>query len=254
MTEFKAVPAVEKTVRILQILAGASSRGMGVSDISAALSYSKGTVYSILQTLLVNHIVEKNLSTNKYSLGLGLIQLAESYNHRSLLISCFMEIGQEMSAHCKENINLSYLRNGYNCSIASIPSVNQHILRVELPVGELIPAISSSSGKVLLSSMADSEIRRIFENQYYPYTESTISSADEFIEIIHQVRENGYAVNNAEYGPGVCSVSAPVFDSSRSIIAAMNIVIPQVRFTPEVRSELIALVIENARRLSRMIV
>ena len=253
MSSPKPVPAVEKTIRILQTLSYASSAGLGVSEIAFQLGYSKGTVYSILNTLLNDHIVEKNLTTSRYSIGLGLTQIAESYDKRSLLISAFMELGRSISDQCGENINLSFLRDGYNYVAASIPAAQRQVLRVDLPAGTRIPAIASSSGKILLSSLPDHEIRDIYEEQYYPYTRATIATADEFIETIRCVRKRGYAVNDAEYGTGVYSVSAPVYDSRQQIIAAINIVVPEARLTPKAKRDYLALVIEQARQLSRLI-
>ena len=73
---------------------------------------------------------------------------------------------------------------------------------------------------------------------------------DAFIKEIHQVAEQGYALNKGEYEDGVCSIAVPVRNGSGNIAASMNIVVPETRFSNERQKELLDLLLER-RRTSR---
>lgn len=123
-------------------------------------------------------------------------------------------------------------------------------LRVDLPVGSKIPAIASSSGKVLISQLSDLEIAKIYDSLQTKVDGGNLQSKDDFIFEIHSVREQGYAVNDGEYESGVSSAGAPIYNSAGKIIAAINIVLPSFRFVGENRIKIIRLVMAGAAELS----
>jgi len=75
---------------------------------------------------------------------------------------------------------------------------------------------------------------------------------DAFIKEIHQVAEQGYALNKGEYEDGVCSIAVPVRNGSGNITASMNIVVPETRFSNERQKELLDLLLEKAAYLSSL--
>ena len=248
MTEEMLVPAIEKAMRIIELLANSSSY-LGVSKIASELNLNKGTVFSILKTLVHYHLVEKNLVSGKYMLGGGFTHYAEKYQHNLEDTSDFIAVASILKQSCSENINFSVLKGAYNCVIASIPS-EDHSLRVDMPIGTMIPVIASSAGKMLVSQMDVKTLEEIYDNQYSRYTSRTIANKPAFLEEVRLARQQGYAINNAEYEPGICSIGAPVFNSKGVVVAAINIVIPEIRFTPETKAKILALVTNSAKELS----
>jgi DNA-binding IclR family transcriptional regulator len=250
--EKKLVPAIQKALEILSLLANNGEKKMSVSEIATKLSYSKGTTHSILNTLVYYRVVDKGLLDGKYTLGDGILQLAESFNRRQEDISTFYEVAENIHKSCKENINYSILKGMYNYVLAVIPSAD-YTLKVDMPVGSIIPVIASSAGKVLISNFDKKTLIHIFEEQYSQYTPNTISSCDDFIKEIEKVKHDGYALNRGEYEEGVCSVAAPICNNRGRIVAAINIVIPQSRFSPEMEKRLINLVTHSAVVISKSI-
>jgi DNA-binding IclR family transcriptional regulator len=93
----------------------------------------------------------------------------------------------------------------------------------------------TSSGRVLLSGLADDQIERI-----YPATRKIdgapplclTKSGAELIAVIQKIRKDGYATVIEEYEPGLVGASVPVRDFNGSIVAAINVAAPKARFEP----------------------
>ena len=248
----KLVPAADKLIRMTEFLLNSSEVEYGVSEIASALSLSKGTVHSILQTMMASSWVEQNAVNGKYYLTSRLPQLIAHQEKQSRTVSVFTVIANQIERDCGELVNLHYLDGLMNARVvAKIPST-VHTIRVDLPEGATIPVICSSAGKCLVSQMEDRTLRRIYDLSKNTYTQHTIRSEEEFLESVHNVREFGYALNNAEFEDGVYSVAAPLFNKKGIIVAAINIVIPYVRFTEDRKAHLIDLVLDASKRFSEM--
>lgn len=248
----KVVPAADKTLKIIEYMAEAGAAGCGVTEIAQALGLNKGTVHPILQTLIVNQWAEKDPLSGKYALSNQLTLLNSKVERDSRLYADFMLVGSELERRCGELINLHYLKGLTQAYLIAKVSSTQHTLRVDLPVGTSIPVIASSAGKSLISELEDPYLLKIFQQCNTRYTHATIQNPETFLQEIHKAREDGYATNNAEYEEGVYSIAAPIRNSMGVIIAAINIVIPDVRYTQERRQELIDLVKGGASRLSSL--
>ncbi|RZQ64916.1 IclR family transcriptional regulator [Amycolatopsis suaedae] len=84
-------------------------------------------------------------------------------------------------------------------------------LRDTVPIGSRLPMTAGSGAKVL-AAWAD------------PHTQRTILTDAVFGErTLLEVRRRGWAQSVAEREPGVASVSAPVRDSSGSVVAAVSV-------------------------------
>jgi DNA-binding IclR family transcriptional regulator len=102
-------------------------------------------------------------------------------------------------------------------------------------MGVTAPSYMTSSGRVLLSGLADDQIERI-----YPATKKIdgapplclTKSGAELITVIQKIRKDGYATVIEEYEPGLVGASVPVRDFNGSIVAAINVAAPKARFEP----------------------
>lgn len=245
----KLVPAADKTIRIVEYMIKNASKQCGISEIASALSYSKGTVHSILQTLILREWMAQDEFTGKYYITSYLARLGASAEKANRLVSDFTLVANQMERACGELINLHVLKGITDANlIAKVPST-AHSVRVDFPIGAMIPVVASSAGKCLIAQLDEESVRRTFRLCNNRYTKSTVQSEDEFVAMIQKVAEDGYAVNNAEYEDDVYSVAAPIFSPQGTIVAAINIVVPVTRFSEEKKESLIALVRDGADRI-----
>lgn len=248
----KLVPAADKTIKIIEYMAQRPDHTYGVSEIAAALGYNKGTVHPILRTLIADQWVEQDKITDKYYLTNHLAILGGQLEKGIRLVSDFLLIGNEIERECGELVNLHFLSNMTHAKLIAKVLSTAHSLRVDFPIGALIPVIASSAGKCLVCEYDDQTLCKVFHQCNNHFTLATLATQEEFLHNIHMVRQEGYATNWGEYEDGIYSVAAPIYNRQKRIIAAVNIVIPVPRYNEERKVQLISLVKKGAERLSEL--
>lgn len=248
----RLVPAADKTIKIITHMAKGGADAYGVSELAAVLGYNKGTVQPILRTLVAAEWVQQDPTSGKYYLTNLLTQLSGQMEKQDRLINDFYMVASGMERQCGELINLHYLSGLSRARLMARVLSTQHTLRVELPVGAHIPVVASSAGKCLICNLDDTYLRQAFQGCSNHFTSSTIQSEAEFLDQVHTAYANGYATNNGEYEDGIYSIAAPVYNAQGRIVAAINIVIPAVRYTPGRQDSLIRLVKDGAKRLEQV--
>jgi DNA-binding IclR family transcriptional regulator len=103
-------------------------------------------------------------------------------------------------------------------------------LRLISNVGGRLPAYVTGIGKALLAGLPDSVLESRFRGvELEGYTAQTITSGDALIEVLRDVRRQGYATDDGEYTYGVFCVAVPIRDKSNSVVAAMSCSVPKAR-------------------------
>jgi IclR family transcriptional regulator, KDG regulon repressor len=86
--------------------------------------------------------------------------------------------------------------------------------------------------------------------QLETFTSTSIADLDTLRAELADVRQAGYAIDNAESTPEVRCVAAPIHDTSGETIAAISISVPSIRMTDDRLAECTLLVRDAASRLS----
>src|SRR5438552_3872013 len=77
VTRLRTVPAVDRAARLLDLLAR-DTRDWTLTELAQELSAHKGTTRDILLTLHRHGLVERDVQTRRYRLGLGAARLARA--------------------------------------------------------------------------------------------------------------------------------------------------------------------------------
>ena len=104
------------------------------------------------------------------------------------------------------------------------PMNSQKLFVMSSRVGKKAPCYCTAAGKILLSQYSDDEIRDIMKGEEYKtYTDKTIKNIDEFLEEIHKVRKQGYALDENEYDHGIICISIPIYNLNGKIDFTMSV-------------------------------
>jgi DNA-binding IclR family transcriptional regulator len=115
-----------------------------------------------------------------------------------------------------------------------------------------MPLHCTAIGKVLLASFSDTDYDRFVHTKgLSPRTPRTLTDPKELRQHLEQVSIQGYAVDNEEFEAGLICVAAPVLGISANVIAAAGISAPVFRASGENLQQLISLVCDTARAISR---
>ncbi len=124
--------------------------------------------------------------------------------------------------------------------------------REQRDVGRELPAHSTALGKVLLAWLSDTQLQRLIATRGLDRrTPRTIVSQARLLEELQQVRQQKFAIADEEAYVGVRALSAPIFDATGEVRAAVS-----VNGTPSDEAwsrleTLVPLVQETAREISR---
>lgn len=223
------VQVLDRAFDILEELARA--RGpLGISELAQRTSMSKSTVFRIVQTMLGRGYVEKTLE-GRYTIGPKMFDTL-SYHINSLELQteakpylAVLKRSLDLSAH------LGILDGTYVSYIEKESADWGEEAYTE--VGYRSPAYCSSMGKCLLACLSSAELEEVlYGYDFKAFTPNTFTSKAAFVKYLHQVRKQGWAMDNEEYEMGHCCIAAPVFNYRGDAIAAVG-----VSGTPESISE-----------------
>lgn len=242
---------VEKTLKVLEYLAECNEVTAGVTEISAVLGYNKSTVYRILRVLAEHGFVEQSPSTQKYSLGVKLLELGTAYLTNCEVRKQARPFLEKLVADSGETVHLAILRDWEVLYIDRVEPPNSGI-SVGQKVGRRFPAYCTAGGKALLAWLPQEQLEQFLASvPLKPMTPKTITDPGELRKELVRVRERGYAVDREEIHEWGRCVGAPIFDFTGGVVAAVSISGLSMRLTDErIETVLAPLVMEAARDIS----
>jgi IclR family pca regulon transcriptional regulator len=139
---------------------------------------------------------------------------------------------EHLSADIRESVSAAVLDD---YSVVYVSGTQFHrVISVGITVGRRFPAHVTATGRILLSSLPDEQWPAMLDAiTLTKMTERTVTNKKEFAKILQDVRQKGWALVNQELEEGLMSIAVPVYQSSGSIIGAVNVGIPTIRMTPE---------------------
>jgi DNA-binding IclR family transcriptional regulator len=237
---------VEGALSILETLGTVPQ--MGVSELAKKLALSKGSVYRILATLVRRGYVEKCAGSDRYQLSYRLFAVGSRAAERFGLREAAQPVMERLGAQTGETVNLGVLDDFRTVSVHLVESA--HPLRIHMRIGG-VSAHATSTGKILLAALEPAELtRRLAGRRLETITPNTIKRRPALLEELARVREQGHAVDDEECSLGLRCVGAPVRDHRGHAIAALSVVAPCHRLTPDALTAMIARVCAAAREIS----
>lgn len=243
-----SVPAVDRAVGILQTL-GNGQRDVSLTDLAHLLRIHKSTAHGILATLARHGFVDRDPATRRYRLGPALAALGRAAAGRQ-------DLGTLARPHLARLRRLSgetatlHLRDGAG-SVILASEESAHQLKVTAPPGHRLPPFAGSVAKVL---WAFAPPGGDLPSRLPAYTPRSIREPDRYRQELDRVRRAGIAVDDMEYLPGVCAISAPVFRmtpaAGAAAVGAISIVAVRARRSPRSLQRLAGPLRSSARALS----
>lgn len=226
MNETNLVQSVDRALRIIEFLAE-NPTGAGITEISKSLGLSKGTVHRLISTLKERDFAYQSSNTELYRLSYKILYLYNCISNNIDMFKVSRPIIRKFADKVDATVHLATL-DEKRSNIVYIdriePMNSQKLFVMSSRVGKKAPCYCTAAGKMLLSQYSDDEIRDIMKGEEYKtYTDKTIKNIDEFLEEIHKVRKQGYALDENEYDHGIVCISIPIYNSNGKIDFAMSV-------------------------------
>ncbi|MDQ0218019.1 IclR family transcriptional regulator [Peribacillus cavernae] len=203
----------------------------GVRELADELGLGKSSVQRILATLAADGFVKKNKETNKYELGVSVLELSSIVLGHLDLHNEALPIIKSLVEKWTETSHLSVLEDLQVVYLCKMESANS--IKLTTHLGLHNPLHCTSSGKLLLAYSDPSLLELILKKGLDKYTHTTITDPALFRKELAKIYEKGYSVSYEELRMGVISVSAPIRDHTGKVIAAINFVGPSHRFSKQ---------------------
>jgi IclR family transcriptional regulator, KDG regulon repressor len=201
-----------------------------VTDLASSLGLGKSTVSRLLATLASEGFVTKDPETQKYRLGLTILNLNTivtsnleiSRESQPVLRKLVDEVGETAQIAVLENMDVVYI-NRAEC---------KHPVQIFTHIGRRNPLHCTSSGKVILAHQNEETIEQFIENGLEKYTVNTLANPDDLRNRLRTIKENGYSASVEELLEGVASVAAPIRDYTGKVMYAVSVAGPVHRMNP----------------------
>jgi DNA-binding IclR family transcriptional regulator len=201
-----------------------TSKSAGLSEISRTIGFNKATTYRLLVTLEQLKFVEKD-NSGKYRIGMNALHVGSGYS-KLVKREKIRQIMQELVNETKHTTTLSVVEDDAALFIEMLDGVGR--VKVTIESGSRVPVHASASGKAILSGLDAMELRRRFSGQRLKrLTPKTVTSGDRFIAELSVVRKRGFALNEEESTPGLCSLAVPIRNGRGKNEAALSVAFPR---------------------------
>jgi len=246
--EPQSIRVVERTLAVLEAV-GAEPDGATTAQLQARTGLPVVTTYRLLHVLQQTGYVEQDIDTGRWHVGLRVLHLQGRISKITRLAALVRPHLKELMLASGGLAHLAVIREGAVIYVDTVRDTES--LDTYVPPGHRMPAHCVAMGKVLLAELTDEQVARVVaEKGLPPRTPRTITTVDALTRELARVRARGFATEAGEAAPDSRCFAAPVRDYTESVIAAISVAGDTRRFPDERHEELIAMVLQTARRIS----
>lgn len=219
--------SLERGLQSLLFLA--SRKSVGVTELAEELQVNKSTAYRMLETLRQFNMAEQNKSSLKYKLGPAVLKLSEQLYKNLNILSIARPHMQRLADEIGESVHLCILSNDRAIVIDQIMTSSR--LTVNAKIGNNEPLHSSSVGKCLIAFSSEKTVERILEGPLEKFTEKTITSKQQFLDELEEIRLRGYAIDDGEISEEIRCIAVPIFNHLNEAVYSLGVSGPTSRMT-----------------------
>lgn len=247
MKNTNRVQAIDRAVAILRLF-GDTRRELKLTEIADALDLNKSTVHGILSTMKYHGMISQDEETQKYRLGLYLMELGSKVANSLDIIIIAEPYLRTLRDEVEETVHLGTLDKLEVVYIGKMES-NQS-MRIASAVGARNPAHSTGIGKALLAYLDEAFLEELLPEKMAKFTPYTITDKKQLLDELAQIRRRGYAFDLEENNLGLKCISAPIYSYGGKVRYSISVSGPTVRMTEEKTQLVIRLIKEASSNIS----
>jgi len=237
--------SIIRAMHIAKMLAQHSiDLGVPISDLSKLCDLPISTMHRLLQAMIKQGMVEQDELTKKYRLGpIWLEYGLQVYDQMDYVSKIRPEL-ERLSKIVEESVYLSKPLETEAIVMERIDNPNNPI-RVYDQMGVRIPMNIGAANKSMLAALPVEKSKTIL---------SKLLSAEqipEMLQLLEEIRRNGYATSHSERTEGTSSVAVPIKDHFGTVIGAVSIGFVSFNLTEERLHFLAQQVMETGKRINQ---
>jgi DNA-binding IclR family transcriptional regulator len=244
------VRAVHRAVDVLMELTNGPQT---LGALARTTGLSKATTHRLLTTLTHRRMVMQDGQTGLYSLGTGCFRIVEAMKggHTGLGAIALPTL-ERLARESGETATLHVRFGDQRLCVEEVPSMQA--VRYTAGRGATAPIHAGSAGKVLLAFLDDGLRNQVVQSlTLSSVTELTVVDAGALLMELELARRQGWAISRGERIKGAAAVTAPVFDSTGAVVAALSVLGPESRLDTEGLAAARPLVLDAAHELTAIV-
>ena len=224
--------AASSTLRAFAVLEriATSEESLSLEELTRLSGLPKPTVYRILQLLIRGGLVERQNLDKRYVVGPRICSLALAVQMRSPHRRERKAILARLVETIGETCNFTMLDGNEVVYLERVETTAD--VRLHMNAGSRVPLHCTASGKLLLSNLPPSQVRRLLGTGPLPrHTDRTITNVVALERDLAKIRSSGVGTDVGEYLVGSVCLAVPVQDPQGRMLAAVAVHGPAPRMT-----------------------
>jgi IclR family pca regulon transcriptional regulator len=211
--------SLARGLHVIRAFAGVDRR-LTIADVSRATGLTRAVVRRCLYTL--KELGYAGTDGRMYFLQPRILNLGYSYLSTAPVPIAAQPVLEEMSEALGEASSVAVLDDGAVVYVGR--AATKRIMSVTLGVGSRLPAYCTALGRVLLAHLTDEQVDiELSKVDWTQHTKHTVTSRSRLEELLVEVRQEGFAINDQELEIGLRSIAVPVRNVVGTVVAAMNV-------------------------------
>ena len=238
--------SVIKATMILSEL-GRHLRGITVTQLAQRVGMTRPTAFRLLVSLEQTGFVER--VDNKYMLGWEMARLGRLADPHRGIIARVQPVLDALAEELNETIGYAVVNGEGGFELIAEAYGSRLLTLSQGWIGRDFPLHASGTGKIVLAELPDEKVEALLPETLPMLTRFTITSRKDFIEVLHEVKRQGYATMDNELEEGLFAVSLPVRDDDGQLIGVLSATGPDQRM----KSGRLPAIVEQLRQSAKEI-
>jgi IclR family acetate operon transcriptional repressor len=215
------VQSVDRALLIIETLAE-DDEGYRLTDLAVRTGLSPSTVHRLLTTLEKRRFVQFDRQESMWHIGAQSFAVGSTFVRRRNFVAQALPYLRKLRDQTRETANLAVVDDGAVVVLTRVES--REIMWSVTKVGGRVPMVASGLGKALLSTYSEQDVFAIIQREGMPrLTSRSIVRAGELCKSLHDIRQQGFSVDDEEALIGLRCVSAVVYDDCSEPLAAISV-------------------------------
>jgi IclR family pca regulon transcriptional regulator len=239
------VPALQRGLRILELF-NSDQRNLNMNELAELMGGSVSSIYRIVQTLAAMGYLQK-VGKNGYELGPQLISRGFTYLASRDIVDVALPHLNTLRDRTSLSCHLSIREQHHTLYIYR--SFAQQRLSVNIPIGTRIPCHCNAMGKMLLSSLSETELESLYQSvRLDDHMLPGPKTLPELKQAISEARRQGWVLSRSDYATAIATA---IRDHEGNVVAAINVSGPDAMMAAEgVLERTRDMLLECARQIS----
>jgi DNA-binding IclR family transcriptional regulator len=241
--------AIGRALDILEYFTD-SETTLNLTEIAQMSAIPEASLFRILLTLEHHRYLQRN-PDGSYKMAPKVL-FGTLYEHAENVRQKLHPLLINLNQRFDETVSLAYLF-GDKIQVIDVLEAFKEV-RATNTLGKLLPPHCSSMAKAMTAFQPKDRIDRIV--QVYGlvrFTDKTIVDRLALLNEYELIRRNGWSMEREESSVGICCFGAPVFNEKQHAVAAISVMCPLIRVTPEREKEIISELLNTSQEASAIL-